>query len=223
MQNKKRAVLFANGQIQMSNWLNGYLQSDDYLIAVDGGYEYLKPLDRVPDLLVGDLDSILPQDTHRLQAAGTEVLQYPVDKDETDLELALHLTVEKGFKLIRVIAALGGRIDQTLGNIFLLTSPRLEGCDVRLVSGSEEIFLIRSQVQIVGTPGDTVSLLPIGNPVIGVTTQGLKYPLHAETLYPNKTRGISNSLLAGEAKIQIETGLLLCVHMQMGSKEQFLQ
>jgi thiamine pyrophosphokinase len=135
-----------------------------------------------------------------------------VDKNETDLELALRVVLGAGFRFILIAGALGGRIDQTLGNIFLLLSAEIEGCDVRLENGQEQIFIIRRESVIEGAPGDTISLLPLGNPAEGVFTEGLLYPLCGETLFPEHTRGISNVMLAQKSRVSLERGLLLCIH-----------
>jgi thiamine pyrophosphokinase len=76
----------------------------------------------------------------------------------------------------------------------------------------EEIFFVRDQAQIQGRSGDVVSLIPWGNPVHGVQTQNLKWQLDGETLYPEKTRGISNEMLGAAASVKVESGLLLVVH-----------
>jgi thiamine pyrophosphokinase len=52
-----------------------------------------------------------------------EIQQHSRDKDETDLELALHYACTSGYREILVVGALGGRLDQTLGNLSLLTNP----------------------------------------------------------------------------------------------------
>jgi thiamine pyrophosphokinase len=111
-----------------------------------------------------------------------------------------------------IVAALGGRLDQTLSNIALLTKPEHASLDVRLDDGVEEAFFCRGQVQVHGAGGDVVSLIPWGGPVHGIQTQGLEWPLKDETLYPDKTRGVSNEMLSGSASIKIESGLLLVVH-----------
>ncbi len=72
--------------------------------------------------------------------------------------------------------------------------------------------MIRGEGRILGTPGDTVSLLPMGGSASGITTEGLKFPLHAETLYPDQSRGISNVMLTGQARVTLEAGILICVH-----------
>jgi thiamine pyrophosphokinase len=118
----------------------------------------------------------------------------------------------EGYHTIRIVAALGGRLDQTLGNIFLLSRPELAEIDIRLEDGQQEVFLIRSLGRLNGQPGDTISLIPLTTQVTGVVTEGLRYPLVDEILYFDQTRGISNVLLESEAAIQVREGILLCVH-----------
>ncbi len=113
---------------------------------------------------------------------------------------------------IWVVAALGGRLDQTLGNIFLLMRSDLKKSDVRLIDGQQEVFLIRNTAVIHGAAGQQVSLLPLGRSAEGIQTEGLAYPLMDETLYPDRTRGISNRMTGPVAKVSLTKGQLLCVH-----------
>jgi len=137
---------------------------------------------------------------------------HPRDKNETDLELAINRAIEWDPQEIVIVAALGGRLDQTLANITLLTDPRLSTFNVQLDDGVEEIQLCRDHVKVQGRAGDLVSLIPWQGAVSGIQTDGLRWPLHQETLYPDKTRGISNEMVGEAASISIESGLLLIVH-----------
>lgn len=166
----------------------------------------------MPDLLIGDLDSVAAQRVAELQAAGVTIERYPREKDETDLELALINLSRAGYDTIRVVAALGGRLDQTLANLYLLELPAVEDLDIRLDDGREEIIVIHDSLTVTGEPGDTFSLLAMDGCTRGIRTQGLKYPLKDETLCPNRTRGISNELLGTEAVVKISSGRLLCIH-----------
>jgi thiamine pyrophosphokinase len=113
-----------------------------------------------------------------------------------------------------MVAGFGGRLDQMLGNLSLLTDPAAIDADVRLDDGVTEAFCITGKATLHGQPGETVSLLPWGLPAEGVTTDGLVYPLNRATLLPYRTRGISNQMLADTAKISIRRGTLLCVHQR---------
>jgi thiamine pyrophosphokinase len=207
-----RAIIFANSSLPDLEAARRIIQPGDTLIAADGGTRHILALGLLPSLVIGDLDSLSADDRQRLEDAGVELRPYPRDKDETDLELALGYAIEDGFGKIRILAALGGRLDQTLANLALLTDPRLSTPDVRLDDGVEEAFFVRDHATVAGRPGDTVSLLPWGGPAEGVTAEGLHWPLHGETLHPHQTRGVSNEMLGTAASVSIQTGLLLVVH-----------
>ena len=164
---QKRAVIFANGEAADIKRLDAMMQPDDLLIAADGGLRYLLQLGKWPQVLIGDLDSVTAEEVELARQNGAAVHKYPVGKNETDLQLAIDYAIQAGCSSIVIAAALGGRLDQTLGNIFLLTRPDLQEIDIRLDDGREEVFIIRNQVEINGQPGDTVSLLPYGEPAVG--------------------------------------------------------
>jgi thiamine pyrophosphokinase len=207
-----RALIFVNGQLPDLEPVRRLIQTDDALIAADGGTRHILALGLLPTVVIGDLDSLEAENRQRLEEAAVGIRQYPADKDETDLELAFNYALEAGYRTILIIAALGGRLDQTLANLSLLSDPRLSTFDARLDDGVEEAFFVRKRVAIAGNPGDTVSLLPWGVPAEGVTTKGLRWPLHAETLHPAKTRGVSNEMLGEGAAVSLQSGLLLVIH-----------
>jgi thiamine pyrophosphokinase len=205
-------IIFANGEISDKESLVPIFKWGEFLISADGGLKHIRKLGLMPNLVVGDLDSVSSEEVKWLEQNQVEIIKYPKKKDQTDLELALLETVERGGNPVIVIGALGGRIDQTLANIFLLLMPELVNVDVRLDDGHDELFLIRDQVEVRGKKGDIVSLLPMLSPSTGIKTNGLKYSLNNETLLPDHSRGISNVMDAEKAEISLRTGLLLCIH-----------
>lgn len=207
-----RIIIFANGNLPDYNKARNLLRPDDFLICADGGTQHALILGLMPNLLIGDMDSIEKNQLEQLKNNDVEIELFSHDKNETDLELAINRAIELKPQQLLIVAALGGRLDQTLANIALLAAPRLSTFDVRLDDGVEEIFFCRNQVQIHGGSGDIVSLIPWGNPVQGVLTKTLKWPLHRETLYADKTRGISNEMLGATASVEISSGLLLVIH-----------
>lgn len=213
-----RIVIFTNGELPDPEVARALLQPGDYLIAADGGVHHLLKMGILPKLVIGDLDSVSEDTLFQLTSAEVNIEQYLEDKDETDIELALRYAVELQPTSILIVGALGGRLDQTLANLSILTDPTLPGIDIRLDDGVEEVFFCRvsgdkgGQVEVQGRSGDIVSLIPWQGPVGGVTTEGLQWPLHSETLYPYKSRGVSNIMLNDAASISIQSGLLLVSH-----------
>ena len=158
------------------------------------------------------MDSTEKGHLQKLQADGVSIELFPRDKDETDLELAIQHAVERNPKELIIVAALGGRIDQIIANIALISNTQYATRNIKLDDGADEIFFCRDQVEVKGRSGDVVSLIPWQGSVSGVQTKNLKWHLNNETLYPEKTRGISNEMIADLANIKISSGLLLIVH-----------
>jgi len=216
----QRIIIFANGEIPNLENARLLLRSDDHVICADGGTGHALALGLTPNLVIGDIDSLDKEQWQKLEDAGVPIELFPRDKNETDLELALNRAIELEPREIIIVGALGGRLDQILGNTALLSDVRLStlrhdsgrAFDIRLDDGVEEIFFCRDQVEVQGRSGDIVSLIPWGNSVQGVQTQNLKWLLHNETLFPDKTRGISNQMTGEVASIKIASGLLLVIH-----------
>ncbi len=209
---KQRAIIFANGELADPAAARSLIEPGDFLVAADGGARRLAALGFRPALVVGDLDSLSTAEAQALREAGSEIVQFPAEKNETDLELALLEAARRGYEKIFIAAAVGGRLDQTLANVFLLALPELAGVDARLHDGREEAFLIREAGEIRGQAGEVVSLLPLFGPAEGIHTTGLRYPLRGETLLPERSRGVSNELLGRQAEVRLEKGVLLCIH-----------
>ena len=206
-----RCIIFANGTLPDPIAAQKLLRPDDFLLAADGGTRHILDLGRTPSIIIGDLDSA-PSDLRPLTESGTKIIQHPRDKDETDLELALNYAIEQGYREIVIVAALGDRLDQTLGNLALLTNVERLTLNVRLADGVEQALFCRDTANVEGRRGDIVSLIPWGGNVRVVRTEGLRWPLSNETLYAHKTRGISNEMTGDLARVEIESGLLLIVH-----------
>jgi thiamine pyrophosphokinase len=178
---------------------------------VDGGIRHLLGINITPDVLIGDLDSVSPAGLVWCQKRKVEIKKYPAEKDQTDFELALDYAMNSVQGELIVYGAMGGRIDHTLANIGLLSDPRYMDRDVRIITDREAVFFLHRKAILLGKEGQTLSLIPWGEPATGVTTTGLQYPLRDETLFPDRSRGISNVICSESASIQFKEGKLLCV------------
>ncbi len=207
-----RIIIFANGDLPNLEKARTLLRPDDFILCADGGTRHALALGLLPNVVIGDLDSITKDERRKMVEAGVEVIEFPADKNETDLELAIDHAVSLNPDQILILAALGGRMDQTLANIALLSNLQLATCNIRLSDSVEEIFFCRDQAKVEGRSGDIVSLIPWQGEVTGIFTENLRWHLHHETLYPDKTRGISNEMIADVATVQIRSGLLLVIH-----------
>ncbi|GAC1518454.1 MAG: thiamine diphosphokinase [Herpetosiphon sp.] len=188
------------------------IKAADLVIACDGAARHFLDLERLPDVVIGDFDSLPATALASLIARQVSLIRFPVAKDETDLELGLLEAVRRGATSIDVLGALGGRPDQHLANIHLLAHPRLVDAHVRLIDGQWQLWIVRQQTVINGHAGDTVSLIPLTEDVQGITTVGLHYPLHDEAMKFGPARGVSNVLVATEATVHVRAGCLLVLH-----------
>ncbi len=207
-----RAVIFVNGEIDDYAVLAKWLRPNDYLIGADGGTAHCLALDCSPSLVVGDLDSLAPEQVARLEAEGTHFERHPPAKNETDLELAIERAIHDGAAEILILGALGGRLDQTLANLLILVQ-RVWPVSIRVADGSQVACVVRGGETLVleAGAGATVSMIPLSAQVTGITYHGMEYPLHNATLALGSTRGISNVVVETPATVQIAGGILLVV------------
>jgi thiamine pyrophosphokinase len=219
--NEPAVLIFANGELATTEWVEPYLARATAVIAADGGAHHLLALERIPDIVIGDLDSISAEGERWLREGNAKIMAYSRAKEETDLELALQYAAARYPEAaILIFATLGGRLDQTLANILLLAHPAVHGRTVQLVEPDQRAWLIDAGTRIQGRPGDTVSLIPVGGDVLVAETSGLRWPLRGEKLLFGPARGISNEMTADVATIRLEHGRLLCIHIHTpGSKK----
>lgn len=206
-----RAIIVANGPVP--DYPAGFeRQEEDTIIAANGGTVTALRWGWLPHAVVGDLDSLPLELRERLQALGCQFVTFPKRKDWTDLELALQHAIELGASEIVVLGARGGRLDQELANLLLLSRPEWAGVTVRLLDSQDEACVVRQQCTVSGQVGDIVSLIALTPQVAGIVSQGLEWPLRDETLWFGSTRGISNELVQPRASVHVKEGVLLVVH-----------
>ena len=176
----------------------------DIVIAADKGYLHAEKMGIVPDIFVGDCDS-LPQNT---KIKSPEIISLTPEKDMTDTEAAIDTAIKMGATKISVFCALGGRIDHTLGNIELLKYGLDRGVAVTIEDSENYITLIEKSATIPKKQGFCLSLIPLTT-CENVSVSGVFYPLTNAKLDLGNTLGISNEFVNDDAKIELSSGLLL--------------
>ena len=206
-------VLLANGPLTLSSVIRKVIFSADRLIGVDGGSRHLRPLDVRPHLAVGDMDSIPQNLLQDYRQAGVELHLHPPKKDATDLELALELALARGATRISILGGTGGRLDHTLGNLFLLSRCLPAGVPARIMDQEQCVHLTDQSLTISGAIGDTLSLLPATPEACGVSLSGLEYPLSDATLTFGTSWGMSNVFVETQATVTLRSGRLFVFHL----------
>ena len=210
----KTACLVLNGQLEDYDYIREVRDYNTYelIIAVDGGANHLYRLGIMPNYILGDLDSIDDDIRSYYEASDVVFKKFPTKKDETDAELAVWMVEEEGLLGIDIYAALGGRIDHELANIQLLYYILDRGMYPRIISEREEIYILRNEeMNLKGSIGDIVSIIPVKGDARGITLANMEYSVEELDLKYSVTRGISNVMLAEDAYINVRDGCILVI------------
>jgi len=206
------ALILANGELHTSTELMELAQSVDLLIAADGGAKHSPILQRTPETLIGDFDSVANDLLCEFQNIGVEILQYPTRKNATDLELAIDHAIQKGATTIYFAGMLGGRWDMSLANIFLLASEKYKHIRLTLLGDKCKMYILHPGNNSFTTkPGQSTSLLPLKGNGESISLTGFEYPLDKYTIAFGSSIGVSNIAVKKTVHIKHSAGVLLFI------------
>ncbi|CCB90049.1 thiamine diphosphokinase [Simkania negevensis] len=207
----EKIAVIANGAVADYDALLPALKGYDQYIAVDGGLHHCAALGVTPLFLIGDMDSVEPD--MKAKFPNVKELKFKRDKDATDLELALEFLIKKNPKSITIFAGFGDRVDHSLSNLVLLS--RYPG-KVFLETEIEILGVIDERLELATHAGQTVSLIPMNGPALGITTDGLKWELKDDILDKSFV-GISNEAVGTSVLVTLKAGdLLFSIHKKGG-------
>lgn len=182
-------------------------ESDDWVIAADGGYTYLKKANITPDIIIGDFDSL-----GEIPDAENIIKLNPV-KDITDMDAAVKLGIDRGYTEFHLYGACGGRIDHTIANIQLVASLAEKEFKAYIHSGSTVITAIHNKsLEFDSSYSGYISVFSHSDKCIGVYLRGLKYTLENAELSNNFPLGVSNEFIGTESEISVKTGTAIIIY-----------
>ena len=203
-----QVLILCNGEPPGKELLFRHWNASDLQIAADGGANFLESHGLKPKIIIGDLDSL--DDQIRSEVSPDSIVH--VEEQQTnDADKAIRYCLEKGAKLVHLLGAAGKRLDQFLANLEVMHkySSRLR---IILWTETERMEFICGQWQESLEEGTVVSLLPLFGGAKGITTRGLTFPLHGESLEPGGIPcGVSNKVDLSPIKIDVSEGKLLLV------------
>lgn len=198
-----------------------HASNEEQWIGVDRGALYLLDRGITPTAAVGDFDSVSREEWLRISEAVPDHVQFPSEKNETDLEIALSKAVVHQPEAIYIYGATGGRLDHFFGAVTLLLKAELP-CPVYIVDKQNEIS--------VHFPGTTeivqdetlpfVSFFAAGEKVEGLTLEGFKYPLADYTIQQGSSRCVSNELLEKKGVFSFHSGILMMIRSRDGRRSR---
>lgn len=180
--------------------------SDAYLIAADSGFSLLKRMGIIPDLVLGDFDSLTED-----KPTDCEILTAAAEKDDTDTMLAIKTALSRGYRDITIAGSIGGRLDHTVANIQSLAYIIENGGSGRLVGETDTAELLGAgEYRFVKNDMMYFSVFSYGDEAV-VTTRGTKYDLNSYCLTNSFPLGVSNEILSSECTLKIEKGRVLVI------------
>ena len=214
----KEYLIALGGPIFGTPNLKKWIHQKDFtrVVAADGGLHVLQEIEVLPHLMIGDFDSVDPLLLARYEEKGISVERFPVKKDLTDAELALEVMknmTEPGDE-IWLLGGLGGRLDHTLANVFLLEQAYKQGFKAHMLNGIDEIEFLQGPCECCyekRSYQQYFSLAALSEKVTGITLTGFTYPLQDAELRRGQTLGISNEIEEAEGKVKIGDGMVFVI------------
>lgn len=210
----KNVIVVGNGNFNQQLQIKSIYAKNAFIIAVNGGTKHIIKQNIMPDLIIGDLDSLSLSVERKILQNKVPIIKHPKDKDFTDLELAINYLLQCKPKDITLIGVLGDRWDQTFANLCLLESFLINNIKCKIIDNSTTIWLTNKSITINVSIGDIVSIHPLTDKVQGITTRGLKFLLRGDILFRNSSRGISNVALQPSVKISVNEGAVYVFHIK---------
>ena len=208
-----RAVLFLNGFADPPGLLVRVAGRADLVVAADGGALNALRAGVVPDLVVGDMDSLGEEGARGVGERGATLERHPSRKDKMDGHLAVLAASKRGATDMDLLCAAGGRLDAVFALPHLLLAAERLGMRATVVAGWGEMFVVEDGSRTVeGEAGESVSVFPVSGSARGVTLEGFEYPLRGARLEPGDTLGFHNELAGGGARVVAGEGALLVIH-----------
>lgn len=202
-----RAVIFVNGEYEDDGFYRRLFGTADLTIAADGGARFLLRAGLVPDLLVGDFDSLGEEEVVALGAAGARVVRHAVRKDFTDTEAAIAESLTHGAGEVVLAGALGGGLDHLLGNLAALRGAARRGSAARLAAPGLSLAVLSAPaaLSLDAPAGARFSVIALSDEAV-VTLSGCDYPLARGVVSAAGCLGLGNAVARPPAGVELHAG-----------------
>ena len=210
---RKKFVIFLNGEYKYSQEFMDRLVSEETIcFCADGGANFAFQYGKVPEMIIGDLDSIEKRVLEYYKSKNILIKKFPKDKDFTDFELILKEinkisenknSVEKIF----VVGGLGKRIDMILSNLFIMEKYK----NLVFLQENEEIFYAEKSFILKNKKEYEFSIIPISEKVEKLTLKGFKFETDKIDVKRESSRLVSNVILENEASVEFESGKMIII------------
>ncbi len=204
----KKCIILANGKPPQKSVIS-YLQKIgyNYLVCADGGANSARKLNLIPDLIVGDLDSISAS-TKKYFSNKSEIIQLKRQND-TDVEKCIKTVKKRGYSEAILCGVTGDRLDHTFCNLGIVIKYFNE-IKLKIIAENSVLFPYKGSVELKTIPGETISIYGFDSKT-KITSQGLKYKLNNIPLPFGEKESTSNVALSDKIKLEIKGGIIFLI------------
>ena len=208
-----RAAVFLNGSPDPPGLIRVVAGRGDLVVAADGGARHALGSGVVPDLIVGDLDSLGEELAREAERRGASLERHPARKDKMDGHLAVLAARRLGASAADLLCATGGRISALFAVPHVLLAAERAGLSSTVVAGWGWAFVVEDGSRVVGgRAGESLSVFPVSGVADGVDLEGFEYPLAGARIEAGDTVGFHNELLGQSARVAVKRGALFVIH-----------
>jgi thiamine pyrophosphokinase len=211
-----KVLIVTGGERPEKTLLKKKAASSSMVVAADRGAEYCLKAGILPDMVVGDMDSLPIGIQDELILNKIEIRKFDCRKDMTDTQIAVDMAIEKGADEIEIVSGIGSRFDHSLANVYLLYRALSQGVKAKIISGIHEIFLIEKKFVIINETGSLISFLPLGYSASGITLKGFEYEIDNTDMDMSFPIGISNVVGKDSAEVIVSEGILIAIITRSG-------
>ena len=206
-----KILIIGGGAPPSNELLKKECENSDYIICADRGGEYIRAIGWLPNLLLGDFDSLNEDLLNYYLNSRVTIERFPSKKDYTDTELCLHKAIELNPDKVTLLSCTGSRLDHVMGNIGLLKQLLDKNIKGYIKDDNNNIFLVKEPSEIYGTPGQIISFQAFSEKVTGLTVEGVAYPLNNYSLKSWSAYTVSNVFLNDRVNITFKSGILMII------------
>lgn len=201
-----KTLLVLNGEKINKSIMYNLRDKSDFILSADGGTDYCIQIGIVPDLVLGDLDSISAKTMKILEKENVPINIFPVKKDKTDSQLSIEYLMDIGAREITIVGAIGSRMDYSLANILLLKTIKDKGINGKIVDNNNTILIVDDELILDRQEGYFVSIIPIQIEGAMVSLRGFEYNLSKVRIDFASTHGVSNIIKDTKGYIKVHEG-----------------
>lgn len=204
-----RVSIVAGGSLEES--LLPRIKEADYVIGVDRGAWWLIEHGVIPNVAVGDFDSVIKKERLLIQKKARKVIEYPSQKDATDLELTVDYAIAQHPQSVTIYGGLGKRFDHTIASVYLLEKFMAKGIPAKIMDSHNEIFLIDKSIELLRSKTHQYVSLHSITATTKVTLEGFRYSVRRKTFTRGSTLGVSNEIVGKRAVVEVHKGTVLII------------